>query len=185
LAISRKSAQTQGQLTFLSAEPPASHSASLESGSDWMIRAATSRLNFLPWLDAFAPAGSFGKMSPAFFPPSQARSATFSPSSITFQNAGMGGPMGFVTLNIAEHLDMRKLSLKDGGVCSLSDILETGAQPPQRFLTPKACAGILRRAGKRGKALPPQLQAALQEAAGLAPISTLTEASLLPPPLPR
>jgi len=33
---------------------------------------------------------------------------------------------------------------------------------PQRFfLSPKACEGILRRAGKRGKSLPPSLHAAL------------------------
>jgi hypothetical protein len=53
----------------------------------------------------------------------------------------------------------------DGGVCSLSDILETGDLPQRFFLSPKACRGILRRAEKRGKALPPALQAALQSVA--------------------
>ena len=38
---------------------------------------------------------------------------------------------------------------------------------PQRYyLSPKACAGILRRAEKRGKALPAALAAALRSVAG-------------------
>ena len=45
--------------------------------------------------------------------------------------------------------------------CSLSQILETGAVGPQYYLSPKACAGILRRADKRGKVLPPALMSAL------------------------
>lgn len=53
--------------------------------------------------------------------------------------------------------------------CSLSSILETGPVAPQYFLSAKACAGILRRAEKRGKTLPELLVRALQ-AAGLAPI---------------
>jgi hypothetical protein len=39
--------------------------------------------------------------------------------------------------------------------------LETGDLPQRFFLSAKACAGILRRAEKRGKKLPEQLQAAL------------------------
>ena len=49
--------------------------------------------------------------------------------------------------------------------CSLSQTLETGPIAPQYFLSPKACAGILRRAEKRGKKLPDALQAALTAAA--------------------
>jgi transposase len=52
-----------------------------------------------------------------------------------------------------------------------SDILETGDLPQRFFLTPKACAGILRRAVGRGKTLPPPLQRALQAVAGLGPTS--------------
>jgi hypothetical protein len=48
----------------------------------------------------------------------------------------------------------------DAAVCSLSQVLEPTA--PQRFfLSAKACAGILRRAEKRGKALPEALRLAL------------------------
>lgn len=56
----------------------------------------------------------------------------------------------------------------DADVCLLSQVLETDSIPPKYFLSPKACAGILRRAEKRGKALPPMLYQALRlQAEGL------------------
>jgi hypothetical protein len=197
MATSRKSAQRLDQSTFWLEEHPASPSQSQESGSDWMIRAATSPLNTLAWLNAFAPAGSFGKMSPASFPLIQTgrrmkavfdadlkrlkpetngmKAVISQPSSNSFQNAGMGGLTGFLTLSLPEFLDMREPSLSDEGVSSLSDILETGDLPQHLYLTSRACAGILRRAGKRGKELPPQLARALQAVADLEQTSTLTE----------
>ena len=48
----------------------------------------------------------------------------------------------------------------DGGVCFLSQILEASV-PEKYYLSPRACAGILRRAERRGKDLPPLLKAAL------------------------
>ena len=59
----------------------------------------------------------------------------------------------------------------DGAVCSLSSILERGQIDPRYFLSQKACAGILRRAEKRGKPLPPALHAALAAVAS-GPTST-------------
>jgi hypothetical protein len=47
-------------------------------------------------------------------------------------------------------------------VCLLSQVLEQTSIPPRYYLSPKACAGILRRAEKRGKQLPEQLRAALE-----------------------
>jgi hypothetical protein len=48
----------------------------------------------------------------------------------------------------------------------LSDVLEaTGSVPQKFFLSRKACEGILRRAERRGKALPPALEAALRSVA--------------------
>jgi hypothetical protein len=70
----------------------------------------------------------------------------------------MGGPTESWTLNGSEWPSAAV-------VCSLSDILETGSVPQRFFLSAKACAGILRRAGKRGKALPLALEAALQAVA--------------------
>jgi len=49
----------------------------------------------------------------------------------------------------------------DAAVCSLWQVLETGAVPRKYFLSAKACEGILRRAEKRGKELPEVLKSAL------------------------
>jgi hypothetical protein len=70
----------------------------------------------------------------------------------------MGGPTESWTLNGSEWPSAAV-------VCSLSDILEIGSVPPRFFLSAKACSGILRRAGKRGKALPLALEAALMAVA--------------------
>jgi len=71
-----------------------------------------------------------------------------------------------LTLSMSEWTDLGGLSLSDDGVCSLSDILETGDVPQRYYLSAKACAGILRRAEKRGKDLPKALKAALAAVAG-------------------
>ena len=64
----------------------------------------------------------------------------------------------FTTVNIsAQH--------SGAGACFLSAILEENA-PDRYSLSPKACAGILRRAERRGKDLPPLLKAALMQQAG-------------------
>jgi hypothetical protein len=58
----------------------------------------------------------------------------------------------------------------DAVVCSLWQVLEAAEFiPPRFFLSSRACAGILSRAGRRGKKLPPLLDAALREAARLGP----------------
>ena len=51
------------------------------------------------------------------------------------------------------------------GACFLSAILQENV-PEKYSLSPKACAGILRRAERRGKDLPPLLKAALMQQAG-------------------
>jgi hypothetical protein len=66
----------------------------------------------------------------------------------------MGSPTEFWTLNTSEWPS-------DAAVCSLSDTLETGDVPQRFYLSAKACQGILRRAEKRGKKLPPLLHQAL------------------------
>ena len=55
---------------------------------------------------------------------------------------------------------------RNGAVASsLSEILETGEVDRRYFLSAKACKGILRRAEKRGKALPTTLRLALERVA--------------------
>ena len=52
---------------------------------------------------------------------------------------------------------------------NLSEVLETGQIPQRFFLSARACAGILRRAERRGKALPEALRAALEVVAADTP----------------
>jgi hypothetical protein len=66
----------------------------------------------------------------------------------------MGSHTEFLTLNTSEWP-------KEGVACSLLDTLETGDLPRRYFLSATACRGILRRAEKREKELPPSLKAAL------------------------
>lgn len=174
------------QTSMFSLEGPlANHSASQDYEADWLTRVATSRLGFLEFLRDFSPAGSSGKTSPAHFrrcptslPIHVERQSSYEldmetgGESLThttqtktmrspacwpdFQNSGMGGPTGFLTLNTSEYPS-------DAVVSSLSDILEApGSVPQQYYLSATACSGILRRAEKRGRKLPDRLRSALE-----------------------
>jgi hypothetical protein len=78
----------------------------------------------------------------------------------TWPTSGMGSPGAFWTLSTSESPSVAVAS-------SLSDILESPGPQLRRFcLSPKACAGILRRAAHRGKTLPAPLAAALEAVAG-------------------
>jgi hypothetical protein len=70
----------------------------------------------------------------------------------------MGSPTEFWTLNTSEYPSAAAAS-------SLSDVLETGELPQRYYLSGRACRGILRRAEKRGKMLPPPLAHALMAVA--------------------
>lgn len=144
---------------FSSEEPHVSPSVSQDLEKDWTIRVVTSRSPILPLLTDIGPSGWFGRMCPASC--QAAEDGTLVPSSGAWGNSGMGGPTESLTLNTSEHAASPTLSRSGGVVCSLSDILETGDVPQRFYLTPKACAGILRRAEKRGKDLPEMLHKAL------------------------
>ena len=79
-------------------------------------------------------------------------------ASESYSTAGLVRSAGdFSTVNISEWPN-------DGAACSLSAILEEN--PATKYsLSPRACAGILRRAEKRGKTLPPMLEEALRRVA--------------------
>ena len=83
---------------------------------------------------------------------------TLVPFSGRWRNSGMVSATECWTLNTSEWPSA-------AAVCSLSDTLEIGAVPQRFFLSAKACAGILRRAEKRGKALPQMLHRALSQVA--------------------
>lgn len=149
------------QLTLLSEEVLVSHSASQDSEKDWMIRVVTLHSPILQSLNDISPNGLSGKMSPVRCP--QAEDGTLVPSSGRWMKSGMGMHGECWTLNSLEHPTIHGLSLNDEGVCLLSEILETGVVPQRFFLTAKACQGILRRAERRGKELPPMLRTALEQ----------------------
>lgn len=89
-----------------------------------------------------------------------------------FTGGGIVARGKFLTANMSVWTDTLVPFLKEDGVCSLSDILETNGNIPQEYyLSRKACLGILRRAASRGKDLPPLLKEALerQAAHGTAP----------------
>lgn len=140
---------------------------------DLKTREEASCLRMLLSRAGISPDGWSGRTFPAFCLPGE--DGISLPSSGRWQNAGMGSPTAFLTLSTSEHADTLGPSRNGGAVCSLSDILETGDVPRRYYLTAKACRGILRRAEKRGKVLPPQLARALQAVAGSEPTSTSTE----------
>jgi hypothetical protein len=150
---------------FSSEDHLASLSPSPVSERDWQIRVATSCSPILRLLNDIGPVGWYGRTFPVSC--RATKEGILEPSLEGWGSAGMGSPTGFLTLNLCEHDSIPEQFPNDGGVCSLSDILETGDVPQRFFLTPKACQGILRRAGKRGKDLPEALQAALGGVAGL------------------
>jgi hypothetical protein len=152
-AISPRSTDLPGQLTFLSGEPPANPSPSLASEEEWLTLAATWRSNFFDWLAACAPLGWCGRTSPASCHPTA--DGTLEPSSGAWSNSGMGSPTECWTLSTSEFPS-------DGAASSLSDILETGDVPSRFYLSGRACRGILRRAERRGRALPSALRRALE-----------------------
>ena len=67
----------------------------------------------------------------------------------------------YLTLSTPEFPNFQGQSRKEGDVSSLSDILIRGSIPQRYYLTAKCAEGILRRAERRGKPLPPVLKEAL------------------------
>ena len=92
---------------------------------------------------------------------------TWEPSSGRWASSGMGSPTECWTLSSSE-------SPSVAVECSLLDVLETTGSHLQKYLlSAKACAGILRRATRRGKQLPEALQKALESVVGSQPLSQL------------
>ena len=149
------------QLTLLSEEHLAKISASPESAPEWpeSVDHWPSRISI--WLMRCHRAGLLGKTFPVSFPAMKEK--TSRSSSTHWANSGMGGPTECWTLNTSEFPSA-------AGESCLSDILETGDLPLRYFLSQAACAGILRRADKRGRTLPVPLMRALTAVAERAQI---------------
>lgn len=176
----------QEQLTFWWAERPAKLSPSPDSAKELAIHAEDSCSPILKSLGVYGLDGLCGKMSPVFCQAGE--DGTLVPSSGRWANSGTGGPTGCLTLNTAEWTDDGPRPCRKEGdgfsslVSTLSEILEVGNLPPRFLLSARACAGILRRAERRGKQLPPMLKQALDQAAcpqePQAPSTTNSETSL-------
>lgn len=154
------------QLTLFAAEAPVRPSQSQGCDMAWLTRADASCSSTLPSLAAIVPAGLFGKMCPesCHFTEGK-RSKRFSGG---FKSSGIMHHGECLTLNMCEWTATLMPFPTEDRVSSLSDILETGAIPPKYFLSPKACAGILRRADKRAKAIPNQMRTSLEAVASQA-----------------
>ena len=154
MVISRRSREAIAKIqTSWLEEPLANPSVLPESERDWIRRVATWRSSIFAWLGEWALGGSSGRMSQ--MSSVSIKDGILEPFSGSWENAGMGGPTECWTLNSSE--------FRSGAAASLlSDILETGDLPQRYYLSPTACAGILRRAEKRGKTLPSALERTLR-----------------------
>lgn len=105
-----------------------------------------------------SPHGLFGKMFPDY---SHQTADAISPEScFQWSSMGIADATGCSTASGSEWPSAEEGS----SVCSLAEILEPNA--PQKYsLSPKACAGILRRSERRGKILPEALLSALKSVA--------------------
>lgn len=131
--------------------------------------------------------GLLAKMSPVYSPPME---------DLTSQSFWEGLPesfrqsliLGGGTLDSRGDPDIRSLGgcltlsisewPSDAAVCSLSEVLQPDV-PRKYYLSPRACSGILRRAEKRGKELPPMLRQVL-EAVALAPTASESKPAKTP-----
>jgi len=146
------------QLTLSLEEVHVNRSQSQEEGS-LLMESRDSCLSILERLTNSDQNGLFGKMYQEHSLPKdrKARKAELSkPCSQPWLNSGMVSHGECWTLNTSEWP-------KDADVCFLSDVLETQNVPERFYLSKAACQGILNRAERRGKKLPDQLKAALEE----------------------
>ena len=170
---------TMNQLTCSSAERPA-RAIPLPGFEEVLpIPAETSRSNLSAWLIAQGYDGQSGKMCPVYFQagPEKILPASYrccadgkskspkeagaSVESSCLHRDALEWRGESLTLNIPEFPNFRGRSRSEGDVSSLSDILIRGSIPQRYYLTARCAEGILRRAERRGKPLPPVLKEAL------------------------
>ena len=142
-------------------ERHASLSASQDAAKDSKAQAALPS-TLSGFCERYSLSGLSGRMSRARFLAGRTDSSTSTFLSERLQNAGMVSHGEYLTLNMSEASHSPSQSRRDGVVCSLSDVLETGRVPGRYYLTAKACHGILRRAESRCKEIPAALKEALE-----------------------
>ena len=169
-----------------SAVAPVNHSASQACGKVSPTPEATYRSNLSSWLTTQMPAGSSLKTWSAYSAPEASEEAILpdsyrlcadgksshrltvgvDPASSNLPPAASAWHGGYLTLNTPEFPNFQGRSRSEGDVSSLSDILVVGNVPQKYYLTVKCAEGILRRAARRGKTLPPVLEVALRLTVG-------------------
>ena len=150
-----------------------------DNGWDLTVRAASSLSTLYDCALSLECGGYCGKMSPRLYPaitvrtspdlfPSSAAGTSKCQVTVGASPASSQTPPvisvcagEYLTLNTPEFPNFRGRSRSEGNVSSLSDILVVGNIPPRYYLTVKCAEGILRRAERRGKPLPPVLKEAL------------------------
>ena len=133
--------------------PPVRHSALPVLEKEWLIHVVTYPSSISNLLADCAQSGSCTRTFQDCCP--QGEDKIFRPSSQRWLNAGMGSPTECLTLLTSDWPSAGKES------SSLAAVLETGDIPRRYYLTAQAASGILRRARKREKVLPPLLEQAL------------------------
>lgn len=158
------------QLTLWSEEVLASLSQSQDKGHPWTDQVLSCG-SIADVLSLCVQTGYCGKTSQG----SLARETTPTDASYgIYTNAGTVLRGECLMLNSCEYpCGTFTEELPDGSVRShsaaavsfLSDILEKGPHLSRYCLSPKACRGILNRAERRGKPLPPKLEEAIRKSA--------------------
>ena len=151
--------KTHTQLSIFSLEAVrVSHFQSLDSEKDLTIQEVTSCWNTVESLRHLCQHTSSGKMYQVSYPPTKEK--TLEPSSKRWLNSGILLLGECWTANTSE-------CHKDAEESFLSDVLEKQHVHSKFYLSQRACKGILRRAKKRGKTIPPKLKQALENSAQL------------------
>ena len=150
-----------------------------ENGWDLTVRAASSLSTLYDFALKLECGGYCGKMSPRHYPAITVKTSPDlfpcsadgkSPCQVTVGGSPASSQTRpvisvcageYLTLNTPEFPNFQGRSRSEGSVSSLSDILVVGNIPPRYYLTVKCAEGILRRAERRGKPLPPVLKEAL------------------------
>jgi hypothetical protein len=135
----------------------------------------TSELSWKSWLGSSKKESLFLDLRKASGQPRESSSVTgghsHGGSSMPSIGESHNADEGFVSLLISTDTPLRKSCLarvntteapSEEIVSRLSDILEKNPDPKYN-LSAKACQGILNRANRRGKTLPPMLQEALEQ----------------------
>lgn len=163
------------QLMLWSAVRHAKVSPSAESDKDFLIREVSSCSSLSELCEKLGLDTYYGRMFVGACPKTEGE--PLAPSCGSWMNAGMLVDGEYVTLNLPEYpCETVTEELPDGsvrshsaaGVSFLSQFLENPQDVPQRYvLSSTAASGILKRAAKRGKPLPPLLEKALRKQAGM------------------